>query len=303
MSFATGSQVEFTVIAESTYGTTPSITPGDTQFVPFISNNLNLTKAVFEDPSIQANRQSKFSRHGNREVGGDISFAYSHEAFDIFFESLCSSTFSSEILKIGQTQSSMTVQVAHQDITQNRIFTGLVANTFNLEVNLDGVVQSTFGLMGKDMTVATSDIDSAPTAAPDKQPFVHFDGTFKEGGSAIAILTGISLSVDNQNNANYVLGSDSIDSLSSAMIKVEGTVTAYFQDAVLLNKFINETASTIEFTLDDGEGNTHTFLLPNVKYNGADIQVSDGNTVPVTLPFVALYDGTEATSLKITRSA
>jgi len=307
MSFSTGSRVQLAYIAEVVYGTLPiAASPANTdlQQVPFISNNLNLSKAIFEDPSIQSNRQVKFSRHGNREVAGDVTFAYSHEAFDDFLESLCYGTFTTNVLKIGQILKSFSVEVGHLDIDQYRVFTGIVANTLALEVNLDGVVQSTFGLIGKDMTVASTSADNdGVTTAPVKEPFVHFDGSFKEGGATTAIMTSISLNIDNGIQSNFALGDAALKSVTSSMVNVSGTVTAYFEDSVMLNKFINETSTSLELTLDDGAGNSHTWLLPKVEFNGADISVSDAGTIPVSIPFVALYDEAEASTIKITRTA
>lgn len=140
---STGSQVGYTIIEEVTYGVTPAITPGDTNSVPFISNNINLSKGIFEDPSIRSDRQERFNRHGNREAAGDVTFAYSHETYDTFLESVMFGAFDiSDELRLGNTLKSFTVEVGHTDINQYRTFTGLVGSTFNLEVNLDGVVQS-----------------------------------------------------------------------------------------------------------------------------------------------------------------
>ncbi len=306
MAFSTGAQTQVAYIAETTYGTTPTLGGSpevSTQVVGFINNNINLSKAIFEDPTINANRQVTFSAHGNKQIGGDVSFAYAQTEFDSFLESVMFSTFASNVLKIGSTLKSFTVEIGATDIAQYRVFTGIVANNLTLEVNLDGVVASTFGMIGKDMVVGTTSIDTTPTAAPVKSPFVHINGTFKEGGSSTGIITSISLNIENNITPNFALGDASLKELTPGMINVSGQVTVYFQDAVLLAKFIAETESTIEFTLDDGSSNTHTYLLPRVKYNAADISVTDGNTVPITIPFVALYDTSTATTLQITRSS
>ena len=210
MAFGTGSQVQVTITNETVYGTSDYTIAGDSQIIPIISNGLNLAKGIFEDPSINADRQKRFSRHGNKEVTGDMSISYAHETYDELLESVLFSTFATNALTIGSTIKSFTVEVGHLDISQYREFSGIVVNSMSLEVNLDGVVQSSFGLVGKDMTVSAVAQDSAPTAAPTKQPMVHFDGTFKEAGSVIAILTGINLNIENNINSNYALGDASL---------------------------------------------------------------------------------------------
>lgn len=301
-SFATGASTELTYLSEITYGTTPVIVAGNTQVVPYVSNSFNLNKTIYEDSSIQGNRQKRFFRHGNREVGGDISFAHAHETYDVFLESAFFNTFSANVLKLGQTLSSVTLQLGHNDISQYRTFTGVVVNTFALEVNLDGVVTSSFGLIGKDMVISPTSNDAAPTAAPNKQPFVHFDGSIKEGGVTTGIITSISLTLDNGLNSNYALGDQTIKNVTSSQLTVTGTLSAYFEDAVMLNKFVNETESAIEFVIGDGT-NSHTYTLPKVKYNTASIDVSDGNTLPITLEFEALFDSVSETTMQITRTA
>lgn len=300
---ASGSRTQFTNIKEIDYGVTPTIIVGDTKVVPFVSNSINLTKSIFEDPSILSNRQSKFSRHGNVSVAGDISFAYAYDNYDFLLESVFFNTFNTDVLKIGQELQSYTVQNGHLDINQYRQFTGLVGNSLSLEVNLDGVVSSTFNLMGQGSTVTQVTNDASPTAQGDYQPMVHFDGTFKEGGVSTAILTSISLNIDNGLTQDYGLGDDEAVCLTSSTVAVNGTVTAFFKDEVLLEKFMNETSTSLEFTIGDGLGNTHTYNLPNVKYNSADIDVSDGSSLPITLEFQALYDDTIDSILSITRAS
>ena len=302
MAFSTGSQTRFTYINETVYGVSDFAVDGDSDEVSFISDGLNLTKGIFEDPSIISDRQTRFSRHGNKEVAGDVAFAFANTNYDPFLESVMFSSFNANVLKVGSTLKSFTVEVGHEDIGQYQLFTGLVANSFDLEVNLDGVVQSTFGMLGRDMSISGVEQDTSPTPPGDFQPYVHFDGVFKEGGASTGILTGITLNIDNGVDMNYALGDSAVKELTSSMIAISGQVTAYFENADLLNAFLNETETTIEFTLDDSFGNTHTFFLPKVKYNGADIPVTDGSTLPITLPFVALFDATEASTLTITRS-
>lgn len=299
---AKGSRTEVTVIEEVTYGTTPATSPGDTQVVPYVSNGVNLTKDMFEDTSINSNRQKRFLRHGNRNVAGDLAVAYSHEAFDLFLTSLFQNDWSANELVFGSSPKSFSMQTWHQDKDLLFLYTGLRANTFNIEVNTSGVVSSSFGLIGNDVTTPASEIDTSPTAAPNKEPFTHIGGTFKEGGTTSGVLTGISLTVDNQMTADFALGDDKAICVSSSMVTVTGTVTAYFTSLALYNKFLNETDSSLEFTLADGDNNTHNFKMNKVVFKSADVPVSSGGSVTVTMGFEALDDGTNG-ALVITRSA
>jgi hypothetical protein len=88
------------------------------------------------------------------------------------------------------------------------------------------------------------------------------------------------------------------------MATVEGTITAYFEDAALINRFLNEVETGLQVVVNDPTGaSAYTWLFPRVKVNGADVPVDNPTSRIISLPFVALYDATEATNLKLTRSA
>ena len=78
-------------------------------------------------------------------------------------------------------------------------------------------------------------------------------------------------------------------------------MTAYFEDTALIDKFINETASSMQFTLTDAAGNDYIFDLPNIKYNSGNPEVGGPGAITVTLDFIALYDASTGSQLKITR--
>lgn len=287
------------IVTETVWGTTPS-TPELTA-VPFVSFNLNLTKSIYEDASVQADRMERSSIHGNRQVGGDIVCNYSATNFDPFLESLMNNAWAADVLKTGTTRKSFTFEQGSTDINQYSVFTGVVIDKMDLNVPVDGICTSNFTLLGKAMTVSGTPLDATVTLAATKVPFVHQGGTFKVDGVTSGVLTGIKLIVDNGYTANFALGNAFAAELSYGFAKVTGTITAYFQDATLLNSFINGTESSLEFTLTDGT-HTHNYLIPRIKLNGSSKPVSGTGSIVLTIPFVGLYDDTTGTNLRITRA-
>jgi hypothetical protein len=79
-------------------------------------------------------------------------------------------------------------------------------------------------------------------------------------------------------------------------------VTAFFENSTMLEKFINETESSIDFTLPDGAGNELKFILPRVKYNGGQPDVGGEGPITLAMPFQALLDDTYETNLVIERT-
>ena len=304
MAFAQGSRSSLAYIAETTFGTTPS-TPTFAN-LPINSHSLDLTKDRVEGNEIQADRMPRVDRHGNKQAGGSIEADLRKGDFDALCESAFLSSFSSDVLKIGTTPKFFSMEDAANDISQFRLFTGMSVSTMSVSIAPNQMVTGTFDMVGKTMTQASStgSTGGAPTAASSNAPFDSYSGTISDGGSGISIVTSIDFSVTNSFAPTFVVGSDSAQQLEFGRAVVEGTMTVYYEDATLINKFLNETESSIEVEVDDPTGaNPYTFLFPRVKYNGAAVPLQNPQSRLITLPFVSLYDSTEGTNLKLTRTS
>lgn len=213
------------------------------------------------------------------------------------------------VLKVGTTLKTFSIEDQANDTAATdafRLFTGMGVSKLGVSIKPNNMVQSTFSFVGKDMTVATSSAGTNSTPAIYK-PFDAYSGTIKiadAGGvlSSIALVTGIDFSIDNAFNPTYVVGSASTPQLEYGRATVEGTITAYFEDLALINRFLNETETAFEVQVDGPDAsNGMTFLFPRIKINAADVPVAGPESRILSLPFVALYDTTENTNVKVTR--
>ena len=304
MAFAQGSRSSLAYIAETAFGTTPA-TP-TFAYLPFNTHSIDLSKDRVEGNEIQSDRMTRVDRHGNKQAGGSVEVDLRKGDFDEFIESAFFSSFSTDVVKIGTTPKYFTIEDAAEDISQYRTFTGMAVSGMSVSIAPNQMVSTTFDMVGKDMTQAatTASTGGTPTAATSNQPFDSYSGTISDGGSAVSIVTSIDFSIQNSLAPTFVVGSDAAQSLEYGRAVVEGTMTVYYEDATLINKFLNETESTIEVSVDDPTGaNSYTFLFPRVKYNGASVPVQNPQSRLITMPFVALYDGTEDTNIKLTRTS
>jgi len=302
MAFAQGSRSSLSYIVESTFGTTPA---GNFTNLPFSTHSLNLSKDRVAGNDIQSDRMPRVDRHGNRQVGGDISVDMRDADYDDWLEAAMLNTWSTNVLKVGTTPKFFSIEDYAADIDQARLFTGCTVNTMGVSLAPNQMVTTTFGVVGKDMTIGAT--EKTQDAASGAAPFDAYSGDLKiaDSGSTLAssaIVTGLDFTVTNGYAPTFVIGDDSAPSLEFGRAEVEGTLSAYFEDAALVNRFINETETEIEVSVGDGT-NTMTFLFPRVKINSADVGVDGPTSRVVSMSFVALYDTTEATNLKITRSA
>ena len=221
-------------------------------------------------------------------------------------ESAFFNSYATDVLKVGTTPKYFSMEDAANDINQFRMFTGLAVSSVNFSIAPNQMVTSTFEMVGKGMTQAatTGSTGGAPTASSTNSPFDSYSGTISDGGSGISIVTSIDFSLTNSLAPTFVVGADNAQSLEFGRAVVEGTMTVYYQDQTLINKFLNETESSIEVSIDDPTGaNPYTFLFPRVKYNGASVPLQNPQSRLITLPFVALYDTVENTNLKMTRTS
>ena len=307
MAFSQGSRAGLSYVTETVFGTTPS-TPSLIQ-LPYNTQSLNLTKERVTGNEIQPDRMARVDRHGNRSVAGDIAVDLRKGDFDAFLESAFFNSFSTNVLKVGTTPKFFSIEEASTDITQFRLFTGMAVSSLAVSIKPNQMVTGTFSMVGKDMTISGTSVDAVKTAASTNAPFDAYSGALSigtAGGSltSSAIVTGIDFTLNNALAPTYVVGSASTPQLEYGMATVEGTITAYFEDAALINRFINETETGLQVSVDDPTGSSdYTWLFPRVKINGADVPVDGPTSRIISLPFVALYDTTEATNIKLTRSA
>jgi hypothetical protein len=314
---ATGGQFSVGYIAESTQGTTPA-TPAF-NLIPVTNFSIGMTKATFQDKSFNANGQENYLAFGNRSVTGTIdgdllaqSATTGNMIFDPFWESLLRGTWTTNNLKVNtpsQVLKTFTIESRHLDAQlttpiYNR-YLGCMVNQVQIVANMSNPVTAKWGFIGMDNAEDTTILTSAtyvatPTAA---LPLVHGNSSnlFKEGGSASAIITAIDVTIAQGVDANFHLGSYVAGNLTTSRLMVTGTVTAYFQDLTLLNKFINGTTTSLEFKLSDG-AHSIDVVIPNVYYTGAVHNVTNDNPVTLSLPFRAIYDSSTASVISLTRA-
>lgn len=304
MAFAQGSRTGLSYIEEVTYGTTPA---GNFTAIPFTTHSLNMTKDRVQGQDILSDRIPRVDRHGNKQVNGDIVVDLRKANLDPFIESALFSSFASDdTIGVGTTLKSFSIEDALNDITQYRLFTGCAVSSMGISIAPNQMVTTTFGIVGSTGTI--SGTGKTITAAAVNQPFDAYSGDVSignvSGATTSAIVSSIEFTIDNGLNPTFVVGSDETPQLEFGRAEVSGTLTAYFEDASLVNRFIDETETEIEVSVDDPTGaNPYTFSFPKCKINSANANLENPQSRLITLEFVALYNAFEETNLLITRTS
>jgi hypothetical protein len=300
--FAAGSQHALQYITEVTMGTTPS-TP---QMIALrnTSCTLDLTKDNFASGEIRSDRMISDMRLGVQKVAGDIGFELSYKEFDTLLESALFGAWNVDVLKAGVTPKYMTFERQFTDITKYRVFRGCVVDKLSLSIKPNSMITGTFSLIGIDNVNNNTPLDASPTASQTNSPLDSFTGTLTEGGVAIATVTGIDLTLNNGVTPALVVGSTKAAALVPQRIDLTGSIDAYFPDLTLLNKFINETESSLSIVLGNGATKSYTLLIPRIKFTGGETPLSGEGPIVLKMPFQALLDSSSTnTNFQITRTA
>ena len=208
----------------------------------------------------------------------------------------------------GHTDKSFSVEHFYSDVTQSECFTGCKVDKISLNLPPTGLATIGIDFMGQNMITAASQYFTSPTAATTTAALAAVNGVLRFNGTTVAIVTGLTLSIDPGFTGDPVVGSNLVPNLFPGTVKVSGQATAYFQDATLRDLFVNETECDmyVAFTADNtAAADFITFGMARIKVGGASKSDGQGGLVQ-TLPFTVLKNNaggtgiaTEATTISI----
>ena len=303
MSFAQGSRSSLAIGVQADFDTTATVFTN----LPIKTHSLDLTKERLQGQDIQADRMPRVDRHGNRSAAGSIEIDLRKGNYDDLLEAAMLSSFdSSNEMTVGTTPKFLTIEDRMEDIAQYRLFTGTTVSTATFSIGPNQMVETTFEMVGRNMTI--SGTPKTASASTINSPFDSFNGAIYEGGVATgnlsSVIRTIEFSISNSFAPTFVIGSDTTPHLEYGRSIIEGTMSVYATDATFINKFLNETESELQVSVDDPSGaNAYTFYFPRIKYNGSSVPLANEQSRIIELPFVALYDTTEATQMVLTRTS
>lgn len=303
--YSSGSTVGWRYILETSFGVLPATAMTALRAKP---SKMTLKKDTYTTDEVRSDRAISDLRHGMRKAEGSIEGDLMMTNWDDFIlAALQGSAWTANVAKMGTTLSTFCIEQQFLDIGQYRMFKGMAISKMKVSAKPGSMVDVSFDFIGQDATASGSAAANTTTAASSTAgPFSYAKGVIQEGGGGIAYLTGIEFEVDNGLGTVGVIGSDLTPAIFNGRSSIKGNVTALFKDQVMLNKFLNETESSISAQFYAPESATgtelsHTILLPRVKYTGGDIAPPKEGAVIITLPFEALYHAASSSNIVWTR--
>lgn len=299
---AAGSQHRVSYIKEVTPGVIP-VTP-EWQKLRYTGFNGGIDKTQNISAEIREDRQISDLRLGLNKTSFEIPLEFSYGTFDDFLEGALFSTWATDVLKSGVNSVPFSFERFHSDISTYLRYSNCVVDKFKLKLELDKMVTGSFSFIGNGSCVIDTAEITGATYLPQttELPYDTSVGVIKEGGVTSAYITALDLELSNGCEAQYGLFNKIAHDITAKNSDVKGNVTVMFLNKTAYEKFLNETESSIEFTLGSVE-NTYTFLLPRVKFVSGKVDVPNDGPVSVVLAYQALLDSVTGTNIRVTRSA
>ena len=286
-------------IPEATFNTLPA-TPTMVD-VPFVDCSLSPEITKVTDNTIQGDTMHRYVVPTVQKVAGTISGEVMTTNFDWLLQGVFYNTFASSILIVGATQSTYSIEVGHSDISQYSLYTGLAVDKLGLTFAPAAIVTYKADLIGAGFTMTTSTNASTTTAAPQHPPLTTVTATIKANTNSVGWISSGTINFDRKLTQNFVLGTPIATSLSTSFFTASGTLDILFEDEVAYGYFLNNTSSSLDWTLTDG---THTYeiFIPNMYYETYAMSVTGSGPVKIKCNFTAVYDPTTTSVVKITKS-
>lgn len=213
-------------------------------------------------------------------------------------------------LTVGTTKRSFTIEQSLPDATMFERFSGVRVGGFTISAPPNGMSTIDFDLMGTQFNIGTaSAYFTTPTGETTTGILSGVDGGLRLNGEEQGVITALQMQLTNNLNMAPVIGSVFAPNVFYGKTVVTGSVSAYLEDADLVNAFVNESEVDLVAVLEASGTGAQDFLsfnMQRVKFTGASKQITGDGGVVAQFPFQALLkpsaNGYDQTTLTIQRS-
>jgi hypothetical protein len=192
-------------------------------------------------------------------------------------------TVSASRLSNGTTQRSATIERAFQDVTQFFTHRGQTVQSMSLDVSTGGLVTGSFDFIGRDVIRAGTTGLNATIVASGNTGILSATNSVAnilEGGAPLTntFIQSLQLTYNNNLRGQKAIGVLGNADIGSGSIDLKLNLSIYFANGTIYDKFLNNTASSFSFRLQDTAGNGYVITLPRTKINSATVNAGSINT-------------------------
>lgn len=293
-------------VAETVWGTTP----GTPSMILLRTTSMNFRQVTetAESQELRPDRQIPDVIRVGASAQGDFNFELSYGSLDDMIEALLAGTWTADVLTQGVTPRSFTFEQYDTDgaaFDAYSVFRGCRVGQASLNLVPNAIATGSMSVLGAIGAVSDTALDAAPTAAPTNEVMNAVDNitVLNEGGAPIANVMRLELSFENNLRDQPALSSLSGIGIGYGRFRVSGTLEAYFRNIALYEKYLDFTASSLAFTVEDAAGNSYAVSIPRIKYTEGEKQAGGNDQdIILRLPFTAMLDSGAGHTIQITRT-
>lgn len=303
MTLALSNQEQLGYAAESAWGTIPAANP--LKLLRYTNNSFKRDTTSVASNEIDTNRQVTDFIRTQVKGGGSFSFELSYGLLDDLLEGLYGGTWTANVLQVGETKKSFTIERQFTDITQFETYAGAIPTALAINVGIGRVIDGSMTFVSKAPINAATTALTGTTAAPTNSvmnPIDHIQLVQEGGGGSVSGVVGFTMNLGQQSVEFPQLANINVADIQLGRVEASGTLDVYWQDATYLTKVNAWTTTSLAFTLGGSASLKYAFLFNKVKLTVADTP-NGGMNQPLTtkLNWVAFKDATYTVS-QITRT-
>lgn len=193
----------------------------------------------------------------------------------------------------GHTDKSYSIEEWFADNSLSEVYSGVKFAGAQLQLPPTGLATISLTAAGQDLkTRGTTRFFASPTAAPTSGIVAAVNGLLRVGSQMLASVTGLSIEIASEFSGDPVVGSNVVPNQFAGRVRVSGQFTAYLEDAVLRDLFVDEVQTSLIVALTTDNTAAADFVsiaMTRVKVNSADKGDGEGGIVR-TYQYTALLD-------------
>lgn len=211
-------------------------------------------------------------------------------------------------LRNGTTLKSYTIQRQLADVTQFFNYMGCVANTLSLDFKTGQILNGKFGFMGMSATNSGSQIAGATiTPANSNTPMnavSNVTSVLQDYTTMAAKFNSLTLELSNNVRAQQAIGSLSNVGMALGKVEVTGSIELYFEDSTMYTKYLNATAFSLSFIVQDASLNSYVVTIPNAKFESGSVVAGGLDTdIMFSATWRGIYDATSGCTIQMDKFA
>lgn len=296
------------VIAEATVGTTPA-TPAF-KLLRDVRVGGAPQRSSTRSPERRSDRQAAYMVTGLNAYPKTIELPHVRDdGLDVIWESAFGATWAANVLKIGSTQKTFTLEEKYEGGATDpyRRLTGCQVDSVSLNYQLGQPGSLVFNLKALAESTATTAIASSTYASPSP----GYDPVSSVGitvntlfGISSPKVTALQMTLTNNLREQYKMGSADPFGVGFGLFDLSGQVQLYFSALTDYSTFATrQTGQTFDITIGSQANYKDQLVMGAVDVWNPDVSDpgATGDHI-VTLNFMARYYASDASAVKLTRN-